>query len=40
VTYYRTFMAFETCLRPCDLGDLTPQMMDALFDYAEAKFGG
>ncbi len=41
MTYYRRhpFLAFETSLRPQDMGVFTPQEMDGLFDYAEAKFG-
>ncbi len=41
MTYFRrcAFLAFETSLRPDDMGVFTPQEMDALWDYAEAKFG-
>ncbi len=39
-SYWQPFLGDVCGLRPCDLADLTPQKMDACWDYMEAKFGG
>lgn len=38
-SYWQPFLGDVCGLRPCDLADLTPQKMDACWDYAEGKNG-